>query len=92
MEIGVLLYPLVTTTKQGIELGRVLATDASGSRLQLTERCEGDAKAFSSHGWSPRFKILISEIKNKLRIPLIYALNSHSFSLQCSQVLLTTFT
>lgn len=57
--------PLVTTTKQGIVLGRVPATDAFGSRLQLTEWLEGDAKAFSSHGWSTRFKILIPAIKNR---------------------------
>lgn len=53
----------VTTPKQGVVLGRVLAADASGSRLQLTERFEGDAKAFGSHGWSTRFQILIPEIK-----------------------------
>lgn len=53
----------VTPPKQGVVLGRVLAADASGSRLQLTERFEGDAKAFGSHGWSARFKVLIPEIQ-----------------------------
>jgi IS4 transposase len=65
IEERILFCPLVTPAKQGVELGRVLATDALSSRLQLTEWFERDTKAFSSHGWSTRYKILIPENKNK---------------------------
>lgn len=87
----VLFYPLVTTTKQSIVLGGVPATNAFGSRLQLTEWFEGDAKAFSSHGRSTRLKILIPAIKNKqefhslmLYIPILCYCDPHK--------LLTIFT
>lgn len=79
--MGVQFYPLVTTTKQGVVLGGVLATDTSGSRWQLTQWLEGDAKALGSHGRSARFKILIPEIKNKNSIQ--YAAHFYSFSLPC---------
>lgn len=58
-----LFRPSVTPTKQGVELGRFLATDTHGSRLQLTQRIERNAETFGSHGRSTRFHILIPGIK-----------------------------
>lgn len=58
-----LLRPSVTPTKQGVELGRFLATDTHGSRLQLTQRIERNAEAFGSHGRCTRFHILIPGIE-----------------------------
>lgn len=68
-----LFCPSVTPTKQGVELGRILATDTHGSGLQLTQRVERNAKAFGSHGWSTRFHILIPGIKETVVIhPAVY--------------------
>lgn len=58
-----LFRPSVTPTKQGVELGRILATDTHSSRLQLTQRVKRNAKAFGSHRRSTRFHILIPGIK-----------------------------
>lgn len=63
MSEWLLFRPSVTPTKQGVELGRVLATDTHGSWLQLTQRLERNTEAFGSHGRSPRFHILIPGIK-----------------------------
>lgn len=74
VEAGVLLYASVTTTEQGVVLGRVLSTHALGSRRQLAEWFEGDAQAFSSHWRSTGLKILIPESKtNKKSIRLYHA-------------------
>lgn len=76
--MGVQLYPLVTTTKQGVVLGGVLATNTSGPGRQFTQWLEGDAKAFGSHGRGTRFKILIPKInKNCIQ----YAAHFYAFSL-----------
>lgn len=77
--MGVQCCPLVTTTKQSVVFGRGLAADAPGPRRQLAQWLEGDAKAFGSHGWSARFKILIPEIKSKNSTQ--HATHFYSFSL-----------
>lgn len=54
---------LVTTAKEGVELGRVLPADTLSPILQLTQRFEGYAETFCSHGRGAWLKVLISETK-----------------------------
>lgn len=77
---SLLCRPSVTPTKQGVELGRVLATDTHGSWLQLTQRGERNTEAFGSHGRSARFHILIPGIKRQEVRSLL--LHTASFSVQ----------
>lgn len=59
---------LVTASKQGVVLRRLLAADAHLTRLQLLQRGEGDTEALGSHGWSSWLQVLVPRGKHKATI------------------------
>lgn len=55
----------VTTSKQSVVLGRLLAADTLLSRLEGLQRSEWDTETLGSHGRSTRLQVLVPKKKIK---------------------------